>query len=97
MTVNYAALDRLLYDPTGPVGEYVDDLGDDVLRRARQLCPVLTGDLRRSLRLQPATRGATGPSGAVVAGSDHAIYVEMGTRRMRAEPFLRPALEAVRR
>jgi len=44
--------------------------------------PVLTGELRASV----------GEEGAeVVVDSDHAIFQEYGTRRMKAQPFLRPA------
>lgn len=47
--------------------------------------PVLTGDLKASV-------GEEG--GEVVVTSDHAIFQEYGTRRMKAQPFLRPARDA---
>jgi HK97 gp10 family phage protein len=44
--------------------------------------PVLTGELRASI----------GEEGAeVVVDSDHGFFQEYGTRRMKAQPFLRPA------
>jgi HK97 gp10 family phage protein len=47
--------------------------------------PVFTGELRASV-------GEEG--GEVVVDSDHAIFQEYGTRRNKAQPFLRPAKDA---
>lgn len=91
-----------------------------VERKAKQLCPVLTGTLRRSIISN--WYGATGsrtakwpaiPKKGVKAGKttiapqmekkavvgsnvEYAPFVEMGTSKMTARPFLRPALEACR-
>ena len=52
-------------------------------------CPVLTGTLRRSITHVMALDGRT-----VYVGSnmEYAPYVEMGTSKMTAQPYLRPAL-----
>ncbi|HKJ73634.1 MAG TPA: HK97-gp10 family putative phage morphogenesis protein [Alphaproteobacteria bacterium] len=50
--------------------------------------------LEASIRIDPA---ADGPSGAVLAGgrdAPYAAFVEFGTRRAAAQPFLGPALAA---
>jgi len=47
--------------------------------------PVLTGELRASV-------GEEG--GEVIADTDYAGYLEYGTRRQKAQPFLRPARDA---
>lgn len=57
---------------------------------AKQAVPVRTGTLRRSINTQ---MGAGGLSAIVAAGTEYAIYVERGTRRMGARPFLVPAFE----
>lgn len=67
-----------------------------VERAAKRLCPVDTG------RLQGSINHALfiDPDGLVArVGSDvhYAPYVELGTSRMAAQPYLRPALEAARR
>lgn len=60
--------------------------------QAKAKTPVLTGTLRRSIvsRFEAGgLRGIVGPS--VLYGK----FVEFGTRRMGARPFMRPAAEAV--
>lgn len=69
-------------------GSYVVDL-------ARQLCPVDTGALRSSIRLepaQPALRMVVYAGGGRV---DYAAYVEYGTSASAAQPFLTPAARAI--
>lgn len=59
---------------------------------AKKLCPVDTGRLRASIttqRLGPLTYG-------VGTGVEYAPYVEFGTRKMAAQPFLRPAAHKVK-
>lgn len=55
---------------------------------AKQLAPVRTGTLRRSIHTvfsRGGLRAVVGPSVA------YAIFVELGTRFMAARPFMRPA------
>ena len=73
---------------------------------AKAFCPVDTGHLMDSIRAWRTKDGATvsvgGISNLAVAGTDitgesflvdYAIFVEYGTWKMRAQPFLRPAIE----
>lgn len=62
---------------------------------ARRLCPVDTGDLKASISAR-SQAAADGAEGAVMAGAAHAVYVELGTSRMAARPFLLPACQAER-
>ena len=62
---------------------------------ARRLCPVETGGLKTSLSAR-SEAVAGGAEGAVSAGAAHAVYVELGTSRMAARPFLLPACQAER-
>ena len=62
---------------------------------ARRLCPVDTGDLKASISAR-SEAAADGAEGAVTAGAAHAVYVELGTSRMAARPFLLPACQAER-
>lgn len=64
-------------------------LGPAILADARRAVPVRTGDLYRDLGAE--AHGAelrVGPRGATNYGG----HVEMGTRHMAAQPFLRPSL-----
>jgi len=61
----------------------------DIELSAKQRAPVDTGHLRASI-------GAEGGGMAwrVNAAAGYAVYVELGTRKMGAQPFLVPALRA---
>lgn len=61
-----------------------------VLNSAKEKAPYRTGTLRRSLEMED------GPGDTeVTVGTDleYAPYVEFGTSRMGAQPFLRPAFD----
>ena len=58
--------------------------------------PVRTGRLRRSIVALPLRRPDGRARSGVWARAPYALWVEIGTRRMRAQPYLRPALDAVR-
>jgi HK97 gp10 family phage protein len=75
---------------------------EPVAETARMLVPVLSGDLRESIvvsdHLQSApARGGRGSAGVyvgVLAGQAfHGWFVEAGTVKMAAQPFLAPAFE----
>ncbi len=59
------------------------------LQSARGIVPVRTGHLRSTLRKQKK-----GPAHTVGTACHYAFYVEGGTRRMRAQPYLRPSFMA---
>lgn len=63
---------------------------DEAYQTARQLVPVRTGFLKRSIR-----RVREGGKYILRALAHYALYVEYGTRYMAAQPFLRPALEGI--
>lgn len=56
---------------------------------ARGMCPVDTGRLQGSI-----SASSSGDSAEVSVGADYGIYVELGTYKMAAQPFLVPALSA---
>ncbi|MDQ3760977.1 MAG: HK97 gp10 family phage protein [Actinomycetota bacterium] len=62
-------------------------LASDIVDDAQRAAPVDTGELRDSIHAQPVQ----GRTVRIVAAADHATYVELGTSRMNAQPFLRPA------
>lgn len=59
---------------------------------AKANAPVLTGNLRNSIETMPGED----LSARVNVGAYYGIYVEYGTSRMGAEPFLTPAVDAAR-
>ena len=65
-----------------------------VVNGAKQLCPVDTGRLRDSITWQMGVVNGL-PAAKIGTDVEYAVYVELGTRYMKAQAFLRPALAAV--
>ena len=64
-----------------------------VRRRQKELAPELSGDLKKSISYQ--IRGTRWRRTAVVGpklSKKYAIYQEVGTARMRANPYVQPSL-----
>lgn len=57
---------------------------------AKQFAPVDTGRLRSSIHADIAPNGL---SATVATNVSYAIFLEMGTRYQRAQPFMFPAFE----
>lgn len=72
----------------------LETLGDLMVADAQRAVPILDGDLQRSIASSVQFEGYE-PVLYVYAGGgmvDYALYVELGTRFMRAQPYLRPAV-----
>lgn len=65
-------------------------VADRIAVTARSLAPVDTGALRGSIESVSVERGY---SADVIAGAEYAAYVEYGTYKMAAQPFLTPAVD----
>ena len=63
-----------------------------VERGAKGKAPVDTGALRSSIHTQ---LGDGGMSASIAPGVHYAVYLEYGTRRMAAQPFMGPAFQGV--
>lgn len=101
---NEAALAELFTNPAGPVGRHLLARAEKVATTARQLAPYRANDEEHThvrdgitVRMSPAGHGlevdivstATDSKGRPVG-----LFVEVGTKNMRAQPYLRPALDA---
>lgn len=64
--------------------------GAEMQAKAQQNAPVDTGTLKRSIGLEIADGGM---SAEVEPMAEYAPYVELGTRFMEAQPYLKPAFE----
>lgn len=73
---------------TGLTGN-LDDLAAIAEREARARAPVRTGRLRREIEGR-----ASGDEMVLTSGAPYGVYVEFGTRHTRAQPHMRPGLEA---
>lgn len=68
------------------ISQVTDTIGLLIESTAKELAPVDTGRLRSSIHYDKA-------SGTVGSNVTYAPFIELGTRRMRAQPFLFPAAE----
>lgn len=67
-----------------------------VMQEARRIVPVDTGALQRSIQPTHTEASQASVSAEFVVGEGYAGFVEFGTVRMRAQPFIRPALSRYR-
>ena len=91
--IDQAALAELFSSPAGEIAKDLQRRALQVDRAAKQLCPVDTGRLRSSITNQLGTDGG-GLLAVIGTNVDYAPYVELGTSKAPAQPFLLPALEA---
>lgn len=91
--VNATELSQLLSSTSGPVAQDLTRRVQRVTNKARTLAPVDTGNLRGSITWEIRKRGNQ-IVGVVGTNVPYSIYIEKGTRYMRPQPFLVPALSA---
>lgn len=68
------------------------ELGVVAVQYAQYLVPVRTGTLQKSIRYD---YDAGTKTLRLIADSRYGLFVEFGTYKMKARPYIRPALEAV--
>lgn len=84
------------WNPTKWIGDLIEQrmhlAGQSMVQIAKSLVPVDTGLLKSRIfyTYQPSTKTLT-----LHADTGYAIFVEGGTHKMRPQPFLRPAINAV--
>lgn len=69
----------------------ITTITDDIKGDAKSIVPVETGTLRDSIKSDVSTTGGKAV-GRVYSDVDYAPDVELGTSKMRAQPYLTPAL-----
>lgn len=68
-------------------------IGERILMLAVANAPVLTGELARSIEMSLGEDEMGHPEVIVGTSIRYGGFVEYGTSKMAAEPYLRPALE----
>lgn len=76
---------------TSAVKTVVQKNGSEMQTKAQQKAPVDTGNLKRSIGLAMRDGGLTAE---VEPTAEYAPYVELGTRFMNAQPYLKPAFDS---
>lgn len=94
ISIDRAAIEGLA--GSGELRDGMEIIGQVGELSAKEHCPVDTGNLRRSITHEVVSDGR-GVLVRIGTNVDYAIYQELGTRNHPAHPFLRPALESIRR
>jgi HK97 gp10 family phage protein len=86
---------RLQFAMRGDILVAAASVGAEVIKaESKNIVPVDTGNLRASITSEETSRSDTSASVAVGYGKQapYGKYVELGTSRMAAQPFLRPPM-----
>lgn len=71
------------------MGVALDLTANQIEIKAKEICPVDTGALQRSVRHETDTMDLKSDIGSDL---EYCLYIEEGTRKMQAQPFLKPIL-----
>lgn len=77
------------------IAQAVTVAGIDTQNRGRVRAPVDTGFLRASITVDPVTFNGTDVSIEVGPEANYGAFVEYGTSRAGAQPFMEPAVDEV--
>ena len=89
VTIDTARLDAIADKLPATVSKALLTLGYRVEGDAKQFAPVDTGALRNSIN----TEQVNAMTVHIQDGVEYGIYQELGTRKMKAQPFMIPAVE----
>lgn len=71
----------------------IEEVIEVIVAKAQSLAPVDTGKLRSSIQGVVRSMASDIINGHVEATVPYATYIEFGTEKMKAQPFLTPALD----
>ena len=77
---------RFIADMKAATARGLEICGEKAESYAKALCPVDTGNLRNSI-----THLQKGNYEYIGSNVHYSVFVELGTRKMKARPYLRPA------
>lgn len=90
--LNTLKLRRIIAGERAAIDRGVQRAAGKIADLAQQLAPVDTGELRDSIHVEEDPQPGFY---RIVASAPHAVYVEFGTHKMQAQPFLTPAAQRV--
>jgi HK97 gp10 family phage protein len=103
--VNQAAIDALASSDQGPVARAMQTAGEIVAQGAKRRAPVsphgsngrpsgyLRSQIGWDLVLEDVVKARVASPALSVDGAPYGLFQEVGTRKMAAQPHLRPALD----
>ena len=89
--VDNAGVDRLLHDPSGPMGQWLTRLGNQVVNGAKTRANVDTGNMRSRIEFRLEVEGGV-LVGYVAARTNYSFWVHEGFGSYPGNPFLTDAL-----
>lgn len=95
LDMTFDKLDELQAELLDSIYQATQNASQEVLEQASRNCPVITGNLRRSIKTE-VQKLDNGAEGRVYSECEYAGYVHEGTRGRRAKPFMRNALDQCR-
>jgi HK97 gp10 family phage protein len=94
-----------LFSPTGPLAAKMIEMAEEIAAQARQRAPYDAADdehthVRNAIKVEvtPNIHGVevrVASTATDSQGRPVGLFVEVGTRHMTAEPYLRPAFDAI--
>ncbi len=79
-------------EKTYPVAYEVSmEIADKIIAEAKRICPIDTGQLRSSIQIYDENTAKA--TVQLAANTSYAAFVEWGTSRMKAQPYMRPAVQ----
>ena len=93
VTVRFNHLPKIKAALPGSLAATVKEAALKCETYAKDVVPVDTGALKASIKAEKETETAW----TVAPTTEYAIYVEFGTRKMSAQPYMRPAAEKIRK
>ena len=101
INVKWSGLDKLMEELGATAGATIEAAASamktttgKVQAQAKQIAPKRTGFMANNILVEPVKKTATSVTGTVNAKADYSSFVEFGTYKMSAEPFIRPAVSA---
>ncbi|WP_243680646.1 HK97-gp10 family putative phage morphogenesis protein [Lacticaseibacillus manihotivorans] len=99
--VTWSGLDKLMEELGANAGAAIE-AADSAMKtttgkvqaQAKHIAPKRTGFMANNILVEPVKKTATSVTGTVDAKADYSSFVEFGTYKMAAEPFIRPAVSA---
>ena len=73
------------------VQEIIEQAAVVIMGAAKEYCPVDTGRLQGSIQAQSLENTSTGAIATIGPNTDYESYVEFGTYKQVAQPYMRPA------
>ncbi|WBM89866.1 HK97 gp10 family phage protein [Lacticaseibacillus rhamnosus] len=101
INVNWSGLDSLMEQLGTTAAKTIEAAASamklttgQVQATAKQVAPKRTGYMANNISVDPVKKTATSVTGTVNAKADYSSFVEFGTYKMSAQPFIRPAVSA---